>query len=126
LIFLLFIALGVVIDWVYRLIDKHMPGPDSNVNAVFYTLSGVGLLMGGFAALAILGREACSCAPPVGVGWSLLLTAIATIAWWISVLVARSPTWLGQASSVAGYLGVAGVMVLGLIRAISDAAEIIG
>jgi hypothetical protein len=125
MIFLLFITFGVVLDLTYRLIDKRTPVPDPNLNAVFYTLSALGLFMGSFAAITILTSEACSCTPPMGVGWSLLLVAAATIAWWVSVLTARSPAWLGRASAVAGYLGLAGVLVFGLIRAISDAVEII-
>jgi hypothetical protein len=126
MIVLLFVALGVVIDWLYRLLDAYVPAPDRNVNAVFYALSAVGLFLGGAMATVMITGDACDCQPLVGVVWSIVIVAAATIGWWLSVLVARSPTWLGRVSTTAGYLGTAGVLIFGLIRAVSDAAEIIG
>jgi hypothetical protein len=126
MIVLLFLALGVVIDWLYRLFDTYVPAPDPNVNAVFYVLGGVGLFLGGVTATVIVTGDACDCDPLVGVVWSIVIVAAATIGWWLSVLVARSPTSLGRLSTAAGYVGTAGVLVFGLIRALSDAAAIIG
>lgn len=126
LIVLLFVVFGVVIDLSYRLFDKYVPAPDRNVNALFYTLSAAGLFLGSVTAAAIITGDACDCDPLPGVVWSIGVVAAATVAWWLSVLVARSPTWLGRLSTAAGYLGTAGVLIFGLIRALSDAAEIIG
>ena len=126
MIVLLFVAFGVVIDGLYRLLDAYVPAPGGNVNAVFYTVSAFGLFIGSGGAGVIVGGDACDCAPLLGVVWSIVIVAGATITWWLSVLVARSPIWLGRASAIAGYLGTAGVLIFGLIRAISDAAEIIG
>jgi len=125
MIFILFVAFGVVTDGAYRFIDRGMPTPDRNVNAVFYTFTGLGLVTGVPLAIGTLTGEGCDCPVPIGVVWSLALLAAATVAWWISVLAARSPTWIGRSSTVAGYLGTAGVLTFGLIRAISDAADII-
>jgi hypothetical protein len=44
---------------------------------------------------------------------------------WLAAIV-RVPTWVIRIATTAGVLGVAGVFVFGLMRAISDAADIIG
>ncbi len=126
LILLLFVAFGVVIEGVYRLIDKRMPPPDAAVDAVYYTFSALGLFFVGLTFLALFTGETCDCGPPMGVAWSFVVAAVGTIAWWLSVLIARSPKWLGRASAVVGYVGAIGMLIFGLIRALSDAADIIG
>ena len=55
----------------------------------------------------------------------MTIAAVGTITWWVSRLITRSPKWLNNAAAVIGYVGTAGVLVFGLIRALSDAAEII-
>ncbi len=126
MIFVLFVVFGSVFDAAYRVIDRYTPEPDRNVNAVFYTFALMGTMFVLLAAVTLFTRESCNCDPPMGVAWSMLVAAIATIALWVSVLIASSPRRLGRASTVVGYLGTAGVLIFGLIRALSDAAEIIG
>lgn len=55
----------------------------------------------------------------------MTIAAVGTITWWVSRLATRSPRWLNNAAAVIGYVGTVGVLVFGLIRALSDAAEII-
>ena len=126
MIFALFVAFGIVIDAAYRVIDRYTPEPDFNVNAVFYTFAALGTVFVVLAGVTLFPSEGCSCDPPLGVAWSMLVAAIATIAWWASVLIASSPNWLGRVASVVGHLGTAGVLIFGLMRALSDASEIIG
>jgi hypothetical protein len=125
MIVVLFIVFGIVIDESYRLIAGRMPLPDRNVNPVYYTLAGIGLLIGTGLASVLLGSSGCECEPVLGISGSVLAVGIATAAWWISVLVSGTPRWLGRASAVLGYASVVALLTFGLIRAISDAVDII-
>jgi MFS family permease len=124
LMVILVVAFGLVLDASYRVIDRRLPPPDVNVNIVYYVLSAVGLTFVGFALLALF-SDPCDCEPPRGVAWSMVVVLIGTAALWLSVLLTSSPRWLGRASTVVGYLGTAGVLLFGLIRAVSDAVDII-
>jgi hypothetical protein len=125
MILLLFIGFGVVIDWMYRVIDRYAPEPGRDVNAVYYVFSALGLVFVGGAFVMLFTSEGCDCEPPIGVAWSMTAAAVGTIAWWVARLATSSPKWLGIAASVVGYAGTLAVLVFGLIRALSDAAEII-
>jgi MFS family permease len=124
LMIILVVGFGLVLDASYRVIDRRLPVPDNDVNLVYYLLSAVGLIFVGFAGLALF-SDPCSCDPPRGVAWSMVVVVAGTAALWLSVLLTSPPKWLGRASTVVGYLGTAGVLVFGLIRAFSDAADII-
>jgi fermentation-respiration switch protein FrsA (DUF1100 family) len=124
-IFLLFIGFGVVVDWMYHVIDRYAPEPTRAVNVVYYVFSALGLIFVGGAFVGLFTGEGCDCEPPIGVAWSMTIAAVGTITWWVSRLATRSPKWLNNAAAVIGYVGTVGVLVSGLIRALSDAAEII-
>jgi MFS family permease len=124
LMFTLVVGFGLVLDVSYRAIDRRLPPPDVNVNLVYYILSAVGLVFVAFAFLALFG-DPCDCEPPRGVAWSMVVVVAGTAALWLSALLNSPHKWLGRASAVVGYLGTAGVLVFGLIRAVSDAADII-
>jgi hypothetical protein len=124
-IFLLFIGFGAVIDWMYRIIDRYAPEPTRDVNAAYYVFSALGLIFVGGAFVALFTGDLCDCDPPIGVAWSMTIAAVGTVTWWVSRLATRSPKWLNNAAAVIGYVGTVGVLVFGLIRALSDAAEII-
>ena len=126
MIFVLFVGFGATIDWMYRLIDRYMPEPDRSVNPVYYMFSALGLVFVGGAFLGLFTDEGCRCDPPVAVAWSMVAAGVGTITWWITRLVAASPEWLKYAAAVIGYGGTIGVLLFGLIRALSDAVEIIG
>jgi hypothetical protein len=125
MIFILFVGFGVVIDWVYRIIDRHAPEPSRDVNPVYYVFSALGLIFVVGAFFMLFTSEGCDCEPPIGVAWSMTIAAVGTITWWLSRLVTGSPKWLNNAAAVIGYVGTVGVLVFGLIRALSDAADII-
>jgi len=124
-IFLLFIGFGVVVDWMYRVIDRYTPEPTRTVNVVYYLFSALGLIFVGGAFVALFTGDFCDCEPTRGVAWTMTIAALGTITWWVSRLATRSPKWLNNAAAVIGYVGAVGVLVFGLIRALSDAAEII-
>jgi hypothetical protein len=125
MILLLFISFGVVIDGTYRIIDRHLPDPSRRVNVVYYVFSTIGLVFVGAAFVALFTSEGCDCERPIGVAWSMAIAAAGTITWWAYRLIANSPRWLLTTAAVIGYSGTAGVLVFGLVRALSDASAII-
>jgi hypothetical protein len=55
----------------------------------------------------------------------MLLSGLGTLVWWATALFSVMPSWSRIGSAVMGYIGIAGVVVFGLFRALSDAIEII-
>jgi hypothetical protein len=53
------------------------------------------------------------------------VAGIGTLAWWITALIPRSPRWIRAGAGAFGYGGTVAVLVFGLVRAVSDAADII-
>ena len=127
LIGLLFLSFGVVVDLLFRLLDGHLPDGDdgwSEVGVIYVILVLVGLLAAALVPFALFNPDVCGCEPPLAASWSFVITAIGTLLWWVSVLVRAAPRWVNKVSAVLGYSGLAGVLVFGLARALSDAAEI--
>jgi hypothetical protein len=55
----------------------------------------------------------------------MLLSGLGTLMWWAAVLFSVMPSGSRIVSAVLGYAGVVGVLFFGLLRAISDAIDII-
>ncbi len=125
----LFVGFGVVIDWVFRWLDHRLPGEERGWRsvgvpfAVFAVVGTMAVLSLGSAILSG-GGGFCDCDSPVLASWSFLVVFVSTSVMWICA-IARLPSWVARAATVTGYLGTAGVLIFGLIRAISDASEII-
>jgi hypothetical protein len=128
-IFLLFVVFGLVMDAAFRFLDQRMPGAQDgsgSVNAPYIVLALVGVL----AFVAVLPgffseTAFCSCQPPILASVAMLLSGLGTLMWWVTVLFSVMPSWSRIVSAVLGYTGIAGVLVFGLFRALSDAIEII-
>ena len=130
LIFGLFLAFGVVIDSVFSYLNARMPGKEhhsKSLAAVYGALSVFGLLIFAAPGSALLsgGDPLCDCDPPVRATISFAVVLVATLVFWLASIVKRPTSWVLKAAAVVGYLGTAGVVVFGLIRAITDAANII-
>jgi hypothetical protein len=95
-------------------------------DGVFIAIALVGLMLGVALLPVFFTREACDCEPPLGASWSMVVMAAGTVLWWASALISGSADRLRTGSGVLGYIGLAGMAVFGLIRAVSDAVEIIG
>ena len=125
----LFLAFGFMIDAVFGFLDARLPGEGEGwraVGVIYATFSVVGLVLVSLLPFALfIGDSSCDCGPPVVASWSVAATAVGTSAWWITTLVPRSPRWLRLGAGIVGYGGTLGVLVFGLVRAASDAADII-
>lgn len=126
----LFVAFGVVVDRLFIVLGHAIPqagGYGRRVDGLFFAITALGIAIG-LSILPILFTEAfCDCAPPLAASWSMIVMGIGTILWWTSALVAGAATrLLRSAAGGLGYTGLVGVLVFGLSRAVSDAAEIIG
>lgn len=130
LIFGLFLAFGVVIDAMFSLLDARMPGkgrPSGSLVAVYGVVSLIGLLIVAAPGSALFGgSEVCDCEAPVRASISFVVVFLATLVFWITSIVKRPASSVAKVAAVLGYLGTLGVVIFGLIRAISDAVKIIG
>jgi hypothetical protein len=129
LIVVLFLVFGVVVDLLFGFLDARLPGRDegwSAIGVVYAMVSAVGILAAAGLPFAIfVGDSACSCGPPVIASWSVAIAGVGTLVWWVIALFPGSPPWLRTGATVAGYIGALGVLVFGLLRAVSDALDII-
>jgi hypothetical protein len=125
----LFVGFGVVADGVFGMLDRRLPANDKGwwpIGVVYAVVSAVGVMAVLSLGSAILsgGEGICDCEAPVRASWSFLLIFAATAVMWISGIV-RTPSWIARTATVAGYVGTTGVFVFGLLRALSDAVDII-
>ena len=118
----LFLGFGVVIEEIHRLLDRKPPNETGRVGVGSALLAVVGTLAAVPLTISIMFGNSCDCDPPIVAAWFAVLTGIGTVLWWVS---ARRPR-LRLPATVTGYVGLIGATAFGLVRAISDAAEIIG
>ena len=129
LIAALFLAFGFMIDAVFGFLDARLPGEGEGwraVGVIYATFGVIGLVLVSLLPFALfLGDSSCDCGPPVVASWSVAVAAAGTSAWWITALIPRSPRWLRLGAGIVGLGGTFGVLVFGLVRVVSDAADII-
>ena len=131
LIFGLFLAFGVVIDSMFSYLNGRMPGSErrsKSLAAVYGALSLLGFLIVAAPGSALLGGGAplCDCDAPVRASISFVVVLIATLMFWLGSVVTRPVPSILKVAAGLGYAGTLGVVIFGLIRALSDAADIIG
>jgi hypothetical protein len=130
LIFGLFLAFGAVMDSLFSYLDARMPGGQASSKGLIAVYAGLTLI--GFVIVAAPGSaglalgELCDCETPVRAMLSYTIVSLATLVFWIGSIVKRPTDGLLKVAAVFGYLGTGGVVLFGLIRAITDAADIIG
>lgn len=129
LIVALFIGFGAVIDAMFEILDRRLPNSESGwwpIGVGYAIVSAVGVIAVLSLGSAILsgGEGICGCEAPMQASWSFVVVFAATTVMWISGIV-HTPLWVARTATVAGYLGTGGVLVFGLLRALSDAADII-
>ncbi|MEA2000303.1 MAG: hypothetical protein U9N84_00220 [Actinomycetota bacterium] len=129
LISALFLAFGLALDALFGFLDTRLPAEEKGWRAggvVYAVISGVGLLLvSGLPFAIFVGDSACSCTPPVIASWSVAVAGLGTLARWIVAFLPQLPVWTRSAAGVAGYGGTLGVLLFGLSRVVSDAADII-
>jgi len=118
----IFLGFGVVIEEIHRLLDRKVPRESERISVGWAMLALVGTLAAVPLTISIMFGNSCDCDPPIIAAWFAVLAGIGTVLWWAS---ARRPR-LRLPATVIGYTGLIGATTFGLVRAISDAAEIIG
>jgi hypothetical protein len=118
----LFLAFGIVMEEAHRWLERKVPGESGRIRVGSAMLAVVGTLAAVPLTISIMFGNSCDCDPPIIAAWFVVLTGIGTVLWWVS---ARRPR-LRLPAAVIGYAGLIGATGFGLVRAISDAAEIIG
>ncbi len=127
LIVALFVAYGVMIEWVFGVLNRRLPAATDRkrVRNGYFAITGVGL---GLALPLVLSSlftsQTCDCDPPLIASVFVAVAAVATLLWWSGGLretQSRTATW----APLLGFVGLAGALVFGLLRAVSDALDVI-
>jgi hypothetical protein len=123
MIFSLFVGFGVFMEWMFGIMDRHLPTADGSARWAYAFLALLGAGAGGLMTPFLLfNRQACDCDPPFIASTFVIVAAVGTaLSWWNTVHTRR----LWTLGITFGLTGVTGAAVFGLIRAISDAIEII-
>lgn len=129
LIFLLFLTFGVVMDRPVRFLDRRFPGVEGDTatsNGLYVALAVTGLLAVGAIVPILFTDGFCDCDPPLVASWSVVVAGLGTLIWWATSLMTSLPSSARHVGAFLGFSGLAGSLVFGLFRAITDAIEIIG
>jgi hypothetical protein len=124
MIFGLFVGFGVLIDWLFGVLDRQLPNayrPPARVVYPLLALLGVGLAVL-FVPFALFSDQACDCEPPLVASSFVVVAAVGTVVRWWNGLHERRYLPIAR---MLGLMGLGGAYVFGLIRAVSDAIEII-
>ena len=116
-------------DGAFGWLNDHLPGKNEAWLPVGFLYGAVAVLGAILvllftSAITLGAEEFCGCSSPVWASWSFLVVLVSTTTMWIAAIV-RLPSWVERTAAVAGYLGTAGVLTFGLLRALSDATDII-
>lgn len=118
----LFLVFGLVFGWIHRGMATRL-GSGSTSAAAHAAITGLGVLFGLPLLVATLFTDSgCHCGPSPWIAWSVVIAGVGTVGWW---LAARWEA-LRSASMVLGFGGLLGSVGFGLVRAVSDATEILG
>ena len=127
----LFLAFGMLIDWAYAILDRRLPIGDKSQRVtrfLYGALALFGLLIATgpvFSGMLMNSSNFCDCDQPILVSVFVSVTTVGTLLWWASGLSSRASR-LEIAGRILGFIGLAGATSFGLIRAISDAVDVIG
>lgn len=118
----LFLAFGVVIEEFHRALDRRVSPAGDQISAGFAAFAAVGALLSIPLTIGTMFGSGCDCTPPLIAAWFTIVAGVGTVLWWVSGRrrAIRLPAQL------LGYAGLVGATAFGLVRAISDAAEILG
>ncbi|MDF1597805.1 MAG: hypothetical protein P1T08_17130 [Acidimicrobiia bacterium] len=119
----LFVGFGVFMEWLFGILDRRLPAVEGSARWAYAFLAVLGAGAGGLTTPFLLfNRQACDCDPPFVAATFVIVAAVGTaLSWWNTVHPSR---WWTVAVAF-GLTGVTGAAVFGLIRAFSDAIEII-
>lgn len=124
MIFGLFVAFGILLDWLFGVLNLRMPDDGRPTARVVYTV--LALLGLGLAVLLVpftlFTDQACDCQPPLIASSFVLVTGAGTaVRWWNGLHEQK----YRPVARMLGLIGLGGTLVFGLIRAVSDAIDII-
>ena len=119
----LFVGFGAFMEWMFGIVDRRLPAAEGSVRWTYAFLAVLGAGVGGrTASFLLFSRQACDCDPPVLASAFVVVAALGTLlSWWHTLRPNRFLT----AATTLGFAGLAGALVFGLIRALTDAINVI-
>jgi hypothetical protein len=124
MIVLLFLAFGVMLDWLFSTFDRRAPIVDRSAHVPLAVLAVFGLVIA-LVTIPVYSGGGCDCPAPVFPAIAIGAAAVGTLILFADAMMSGDRPAVRITAAVFGYVGLAGVLVFGLIRAISDAADII-
>ncbi|MDF1597813.1 MAG: hypothetical protein P1T08_17170 [Acidimicrobiia bacterium] len=119
----LFVGFGAFMEWMFGILNRGLPTAEGSARWAYALLSVLGAGLAGLTAPFLLfSRQACDCDPPVIASAFVVVTAVGTVLYWWQAI---RPNRLSTAVTTLGFAGVIGATIFGLIRAVSDAIEVI-
>lgn len=120
----LFVGFGAFLDWMFGILDRRLPRPDDgSARWAYAVIAVIGAGLGGLTSPFLLfSRQACDCDTPIVSSTFVIVAAAGTLMWWWRAI---KPNRSEMVAKVLGFIGLAGAIVFGLIRALSDAIDII-
>lgn len=127
MIVLLFLAAGLVMELMFRVMDRRLPPTNDehpSARVVYGMVTGLGVVLALLAVPGLLFSPNCECDAPILASVFVVVTAVATLTLWATTIGDDSQRKLSIAR-VLGVTGLAGTLVFGLWRAVSDAISIL-
>ncbi|MDH5371440.1 MAG: hypothetical protein OEX97_00685 [Acidimicrobiia bacterium] len=123
MILALFVGFGVFMEWMFGILARRLPAADGSARWAYAFLAVVGAGAGALTTPFLLfNRSACDCDPPIVASGFVIVAAVGTLMWWWNTV---HPNRLRIVAVALGMSGVTGAIVFGLLRALTDAIEII-
>ncbi len=123
----LLVGFSFLLRWQLGVLDARLPRARAvPVYVVYVVLVTLGALMGlPLIFFTFVSEDACGCKPAFAVGGFVLAMAVATLTlWFVHATDRLDARWLPRLRLV-GYATIAGTLITGAIRFLSDVSEIV-
>lgn len=128
MILALFVAFGVGMDVAVRVLDRRSPPVEragSGWRIAYAAVTALGIVLAGLLVpVALFTENFCGCEPPLVASSFVVVAATGTAVSWVADMRAGRGS-LHRVARTLGYGGLAGAVVFGLARAVTDAADIV-
>jgi hypothetical protein len=120
----LIIGFGLAVVGFQRLLDRKLPGPTDREQMGWIIVVGLGAMPLLMTVLFFTSESFCGCDPAYGIGVSLMIMILATVAFHVESGTPLIPVWGKRVAMIAGYLSLAAAVSLGMLRTIDNLQQL--